>query len=78
MSDEKAAVRAAVFGHLAGMVLAPVVKALWDRRVFDLFDGSSRSVTLDQVTESTHGNRGYLHVALRLLTAYGTLYRALS
>jgi hypothetical protein len=76
MSDEKTAVRAAVFGHLAGMILAPVVKALWDRRVFDLFDSSSRWVSLDQVIESTHGNRGYLHVALRLLTSYGWLKQA--
>ena len=73
MSDEKATVRAAVFGHLAGMAMAPVVKALWDRRVFDLFDSPSRWVRLGHVAEATGGNRGYLHVALRLLTAYGWL-----
>ena len=73
MPDERVEVRARVFGHLAGMVLAPVVKALWDRRVFDLFDGSSAQVTLDQITEATRGNRGYLHVALRLLASYGWL-----
>ena len=33
--DEKALVRATVFGHLAGIVLAPTVKALADRKVFD-------------------------------------------
>jgi hypothetical protein len=33
--EEKAQVRAVVFGHLAGMVVAPTVKALWDRRVFE-------------------------------------------
>jgi hypothetical protein len=59
--DEKALVRATVFGHLAGIVLAPTVKA------------SSAWVDLDQVVEHTRGNRGYLRVALRLLTACGWL-----
>ena len=68
--DEKAGVRAAVFGHLAGIVLAPTVRALWDRKVFDLFE-SAEWVTLDQVLEKTRGNRGYLRVALRLLAACG-------
>ena len=71
--DEKAAVRAAVFGHLAGIVLAPTVKALADRKVFDLFRSSSTWVDLDQVVEHTRGNRGYLRVALRLLSACGWL-----
>jgi hypothetical protein len=71
--DEKASVRTLVFSHLAGIVVAPTVKALSDRRVFDLLSGPSPSVTLDQVAEHTHGNRGYLHVALRLLTCFGWL-----
>jgi len=71
--DEKASVRKLVFSHLAGIVLAPTVEALWDRKVFDLFRDASPSVTLDQVVEHTHGNRGYLHVALRLLTCFGWL-----
>ena len=68
--DEKASVRTLVFSHLAGIVLAPVVDALWDRKVFDLFNGPSPSVTLDQIVEHSHGNRGYLHVALRLLACF--------
>ena len=71
--DEKASVRKLVFSHLAGIVLAPTVEALWDRKVFDLFSGASPAVTLDQVVEHTHGNRGYLHVALRLLSCFGWL-----
>jgi hypothetical protein len=71
--DEKASVRTLVFSHLAGIVLAPTVKALSDRKVFDLFSGLSPSVTLNQIVEHTHGNRGYLHVALRLLTCFGWL-----
>src|SRR5215831_4481419 len=69
--NEKAAVRATVFHHLSGLVLAPTVKALWDRRVFDLFDSSENWVGLDEVVAHTGGNRGYLRVALRLLTSAG-------
>src|SRR5262249_40972563 len=73
MEDEKACVRTVVFNHLAGIVLAPTVKALWDRKVFTLFDGSSGWVHLDQIVARTHGNRGYLQVALRLLVSCGWL-----
>jgi hypothetical protein len=69
--DEKAGVRASVFAHLAGIVVAPTVKALWDRRVFTLFDKSSAWVKLDRIVDQTHGNRGYLRVALRLLCSCG-------
>jgi hypothetical protein len=71
--DEKAGVRALVFQHLAGLVLAPTVKALWDRKVFDLFRGPSLATELDEIVERTHGNRGYLRVALRLLVCFGWL-----
>jgi hypothetical protein len=77
VQDERAAVRAAVFGHLAGIVLAPTVKALWDRKVFDLFDGLSEWVKLDEVVDRTRGNRGYLRVALRLMAACGWLEQRL-
>ena len=70
---EKAAVRAVVFHHLSGIVLAPTVKALHDRNVFELFADPSRWVELDQIVERTHGNRGYLRVALRLLVSCGWL-----
>lgn len=71
--SERANVRAVVFNHLAGMALAPVVKALWDRKVFDLLNGPSQWTGLDEIVEHTHGNRGYLRVALRLLTSFGWL-----
>jgi hypothetical protein len=70
--DEKARVRAVVFGHLAGIVLAPVMKALWDRRVFDLL-AEDEWVDLDRVMSQTRANRGYLRVALRLLASCGWL-----
>lgn len=76
--DERAGVRAAIFGHLAGIVLAPTVKALWDRKVFDLFDPSFERVSLDEIVNRTRGNRGYLRVALRLLAACGWLEQRLA
>jgi hypothetical protein len=71
--DERASVRALVFHHLAGIVLAPTVKALCDRGVFDLLGRPSASTELDEIVEQTHGNRGYLKVALRLLMCAGWL-----
>ena len=47
--DQKAAIRATVFDHLAGMVLVPTVKALWDRGVFGLFDGPGSWVGLGRI-----------------------------
>ncbi len=70
---EKAGVRAVVFHHLSGMVLAPTVKALHDRNVCELFAACSGWVELDQIVERTHGNPGYLRVALRLLASCGWL-----
>jgi len=64
MSVDKAAVRAAIFAHLRGIVLAPVVCALTDRGVF----------TAGHVNESTRANRGYFNVALRLLASEGWLH----
>ena len=55
------------------MVLAPTVKALWDRKVFELFKEPGSWIDLDEVVEHTHGNRGYVHVALRLLACFGWL-----
>ena len=71
--EERAQVRTAVFGHLAGVVLAPTVKALWDRRVFDLFGSCGEWIDFDRVAQQTRANRGYLRVALRLLASCGWL-----
>jgi hypothetical protein len=69
--DDKAAVRAALFHHLAGIVIIPTLKSLLDRRVFDLIGVSPDRVELDQIVNRTHGNRGYLRVAFRLLASCG-------
>lgn len=71
--EEKAQVRAVVFGHLSGIVLAPTVKALWDRRVFSVFGCADEWVEFDQFARETRANRGYLRVALRLLASCGWL-----
>ncbi|HXC32640.1 MAG TPA: class I SAM-dependent methyltransferase [Verrucomicrobiae bacterium] len=72
-SDEKAAVRATLFNHLAGIVVIPTLKALLDRRVFDLFGAAPEPLELDRIARRTHGNRGYLRVAFRLLASCGWL-----
>jgi len=69
--SQKAEVRATLFHHLAGIALAPTIKALADRRVFELFHSISNEITLDEIVERTRGNRGYLRVALRLLVSCG-------
>jgi hypothetical protein len=71
---DKAAVRGIVFGHLAGIALAPIVKALAERGVFDLLCGADW-IGVDRITEDTGGNRGYIQVALRLLASHGWLRR---
>ena len=71
--EEKAQVRAVVFGHLSGIVLVPTVKALWDRRVFSLFGSAGEWVEFEQFVKETRANRGYLRVALRLLASCGWL-----
>jgi hypothetical protein len=73
VEDEKAAVRATIFNHLSGIALAPSVAALADRGVFRMFDSPATWITLDEIAARTHANRGYLRVALRLLTSCGWL-----
>src|SRR5229473_7513040 len=75
---EKARVRTTVFNHLSGIVMAPTVKALADRRVFELFAETASEVTLDEVVERTRANRGCLRVALRLLACSGWVKQTLS
>ncbi len=77
-AEAKAKVRATVFAHLRGIVLAPVVRALWDRGVFQMFGsvsklGAEAWVSLDRIAEKTRANHGYLRVGLRLLVSGGWL-----
>jgi hypothetical protein len=68
---EKVAVRTTIFQHMAGIVLAPVVKALADRGVFARLADAPEGIGFDEIANQTHGNRGYLKVALRLLVSCG-------
>jgi hypothetical protein len=72
-ANEKAGVRAIVFTHLRGIVLAPVARALFDRGVFELFRDRSAWVDLDKISERTRANHGYLRIGLRLLVGAGWL-----
>ena len=68
---EKDSVRTTIFHHLAGIVVAPVVKALADRGVFALLADAQAGIGMDEILGRTGGNRGYLCVALRLLASCG-------
>ena len=70
---DKSAVRATVFTHLAGLVVAPTVSALWERGALDPLVDARGPVGFDELVDRTHANRGYLRVALRLLVACGWL-----
>ena len=68
---DRAEVRATLFAHLAGIVVIPTLKALLDRRVFDLFALTPGLLGLQEIVNHTHGNGGYLRVACRLLASCG-------
>ena len=69
----RAAVRTVLFHHLAGIVLAPTLKALADRGIPQLLCESRERHTLDSLGKATHANAGYLRVAMRLLASAGWL-----
>ncbi len=75
--NEKSSVRSVVFGHLAGIVLAPTVTALAGRNVFNLFGGPGHWLSLHEIEKHIHINRGYLRVALRLLASAGWMEQQL-
>src|SRR2546425_3940379 len=70
---ERAAVRARVFTHLSGVVMAPTVSALWERGALELLASIPGPVLFGDVINQTHANAGYLRVALRLLASCGWL-----
>ena len=77
-AGERAAVRATVFAHLAGIVLIPTVRALWEAEVFQLFRSPGQWICFDEIARHTRANRGYLRVALRILVACGWLAQNVS
>jgi hypothetical protein len=76
-ADAKAAVRARMFGQLAGLVVAPTMHALAERGVLaQLVTADRAGIELTTLVEAFGANRGYLQVALRLLTDMGWLTRS--
>lgn len=73
LGNYKAQTRAAVFEHLAGLALAPTVRALDESGILDLLADSSDGVEFNRIVEFSRATRGYLRVALRLLVACGWL-----
>ena len=49
---EKAAVRAAIFTHLAGLAVAPTVGALWERGALDVLTGAAGAVEFSEILAS--------------------------
>src|SRR5262245_30113089 len=71
---DRAAVRARVFTHLAGVVMVPTVSALWEHGALDLLASAAADpVPFDDIVGRTHANGGYMRVALRLLEYLGWL-----
>src|SRR5262249_49097664 len=70
---ERAAVRARGFTHLAGVVMAPTVSALWERRALDVLTAAPGFIPSSETVPRTHANGGSLRVALRLLASCGWL-----
>src|SRR3989442_8831988 len=70
---ERSAVRARVFTHLSGVVMAPTVSALWERGALELVASIPGPVRFGGVVKQTHANAGYLRVAVRLLASCGWL-----
>ena len=70
-TEDKARVRADVFHHLAGIAIAPTVKALTDRGVSQILLDASAPVFFFELVAQTGANPGYLRVALRLLASSG-------
>src|SRR5712691_950377 len=72
-ATERAAVRASVFTHLSGVVMAPTISALGERGALELLTSVPGPVPFGDVVARTHANLGYLRVALRLLASCGWL-----
>ncbi|HYO56582.1 hypothetical protein [Archangium sp.] len=64
-----------MFNHLAGIAMAPTVRALADRGALELLTEAPGWVVFDEIVKRTRANRGYLRVALRLMASSGWLSR---
>lgn len=69
---DKGQLRANIFRHLDGLVMAPTVYALHQAGLMQAFEGGDK-VALATLTEMGGANEGYLNVALRMLCSQGWL-----
>lgn len=70
--EEKREIRTKqIFGHLRGLALVPVMRALIDGNIFWLYQMRHGNITVEKGFERLGANKGYLRGALRLLTSYG-------
>lgn len=69
---DKGQLRANIFQHLDGLVMAPTVYALHQTGLMQQF-AAGDEVQLATLTDSSGANEGYLNVALRMLCSQGWL-----
>src|SRR5690606_41294334 len=69
---DKRELRSSIFRHLDGIVTAPVVAALQNRRILHLIY-ETNTITLQQLTAKSVGHEGYANVALRVMALHGFL-----
>lgn len=72
--NDKGQLRANIFRHLDGVVMAPTAYALHQVGVLERFEAGDE-VLLKDLSESFSANEGYLNVALRMLVSQGWLRR---
>ncbi|MFK7846532.1 MAG: class I SAM-dependent methyltransferase [Rhodothermales bacterium] len=69
---DKGQLRANIFRHLDGIVMAPTAHALHQAGVMAYFEGGEE-VEIKAIATRTNANEGYLNVALRMLCSQGWL-----
>ena len=70
--SQKSLLRAELFKHLDGIVVAPIAYCLFDNEVTD-FIIEQKKTSLQEITKMFNANDSYLNVALRTLASQGWL-----
>jgi len=64
--------RSTIFRHLDGLAIAPVMRALNNKKVLEHIL-TQKEISLAELTEKFHANEGYLNIGLRVLCSQGFL-----
>ena len=72
MTTNKSDLRSTIFRHLDGLATAPVAVALNKKGVLNYLL-AKKTATLTELSNEFKGNKGYLHVGLRVLCSQGFL-----